>query len=238
MKLKYSVDIVFLLDVTSAMQACLGDFKRCVHNLLDSLSEPKALEGSWRMRVIGFRDRDSEGSAWWVDHPFTSDASEVRSHMQELVCKGGGDEPDSLLDALHAVTHWPVAERGEATAPTNWRHHVDADRIVVIVSDASFKPEFSLADGSRGDVADVIHAIHATRTTILLFAPEAPGYTELGTSNGLEWVPLGALGGNDPLIAMREYFAEKATDTTWLFSWIARRAMVDAPLDPEVSATE
>jgi hypothetical protein len=245
MAYKSSADIVFLLDVTSGMRACLANFYRCIDNLLANLTDAKTLDasaiGDWRMRVLGFRDREADGNQWWVEHPFTSDASEVRSHLQGLECKGGGDEPESLLDAPYAITQWPVAEKGVAGSPAQWRHRVDAYRIVVIVSDASFKSEFSTADGSRGQIVDAMVACQAARLRIYLFAPFAPAYEELACINGLEWEPLGELGGDFPLAVMRDYFAEKAADKTWLFKSFDKQVGLEAPLPEgwfEIDSTE
>lgn len=201
-------DIVFLLDATGSMVECLRAVTDNIANFVDTLTSPDANGGvlikDWRIRVLGYRDKDADGSYWLIDNPFTSDVAQVKSQLAALEAKGGGDEPESLLDAMYTVAQWPVAERGGAAPPTAWRHRHDAARIVIVFTDASCKPTFVTDSQASGSVADLINTYHANKLKVCLFAPEAPVYADLSGMNGLEWEPVGVLGAN-PVLALNEY---------------------------------
>jgi len=201
-------DIVFLLDASSGMQECIQAVTHNISLFVDTLCTSDANGGvlikDWRIRVVAYRDRDSDGQHWFVDNPFSSDISQVKSQLAALEAKGGGDEPESLLDAMFMLTQWPSAEKGVAPLPTGWRHRHDAARIVVMFTDASCKPTFKNASGSEGGVEDLINAYHANKLKVIMFAPETPLYLDLSAMNGLEWEPVGKLG-EKPELALKEF---------------------------------
>jgi hypothetical protein len=193
-------DIVFLLDASGSMDKCLRAVTDNIAAFVDTLSTPDANGGvlikDWRIRVIGYRDKEADGSHWWLDSPFSGDVAQVKANLAALEPKGGGDEPESLLDAMYTISQWPSAEKGSAASPTGWRHRHDATRIVIIFTDASCKPTFTAGDGTRGSVSDLINAYHANRLKVCLFAPDTPLYADLSSMNGLEWEPVGTLDSN------------------------------------------
>ncbi len=206
-------DIVFLLDASGSMKECIQAVTQNIATFVDTLATPDANGGiqikDWRIRVIGYRDRDADGSQWLVDNSFSADIAEVKGQLAALEAKGGGDEPESLLDAMYALTQWPSAEKGAQALPTGWRHRHDAARVVVVFTDASCKPSFKAADGATGSVNDLIQACMANKLKVILYAPEAPCYTDLSMMNGLEWEPVGALGDN-PVQALKDYTSNAA----------------------------
>ena len=206
-------DIVFLLDASGSMKDCIRAVADNIAAFVETLNTPDANGGvlikDWRVRVLGYRDREADGSHWWIDNPFTSDLTQVKAQLSALEAKGGGDEPESLLDAMYTVSQWPSAERGAPASPNGWRHRHDAARVVIIFTDASCKPDFTAADGSRGSVMDLINAYHANKLKVCLFAPDAPSHGDLSSMNGLEWEPVGSLESN-PQQALKEYVANTA----------------------------
>lgn len=204
-------DIVFLLDASGSMKECIQAVTQNIATFVDTLASPDANGGiqikDWRIRVMGYRDRDADGDQWLVDNPFTSDINQVKSQLSALEAKGGGDEPESLLDAMYALTQWPSAERGEQGLPNGWRHRYDAARVVVIFTDASCKPGFKAADGSTGTVTDLVNAYNQNKLKVIMYAPMAPSYAELGGMSGLEWEPVGELG-NKPVDALKAYTSD------------------------------
>jgi Mg-chelatase subunit ChlD len=201
-------DIVFLIDASGSMEECIQAVTNNVSNFVDTLAAPDANGGviikDWRICVIGYRDRDAEPSQWLVENPFTSDIGEVKAQLANLEAKGGGDEPESLFDAMYMLTELPSADKGAQALPNGWRHRHDAARIVVVFTDASSKNSFRASDGSTGTVDDLIQAYHASKLKVILFAPNAPCYSELSMMNGLEWDPVGAVGEN-PVQALKEF---------------------------------
>lgn len=201
-------DIVFLLDSTGSMQECLRAVTDNIAAFVDTLTTPDANGGilikDWRIRVLGYRDRDEDGQQWLVDNPFTADVATAKYQLSALVAKGGGDEPESLLDAMYQLTLWPEAEQGAQPSPTGWRHRHDAARVVVIFTDASCKPTYRTANGDTASVDDLINNYHAMRLKVILYAPDTPLYGELSAMNGLEWEPIGSLD-EDPVQALKDY---------------------------------
>ena len=206
-------DIVFLLDASGSMKECIQAVTQNIATFVDTLATPDANGGilikDWRIRVLGYRDRDADGDQWLVDNPFSSDIAAVKAQLAALEAKGGGDEPESLFDAMYALTQWSSAEKGAQALDTGWRHRHDAARVVVIFTDASCKPGFQAADGSPGPVNDLMQAYNANKLKVILYAPMAPSYTELGTMSGLEWEPVGELG-DKPVEALKAYTSDAA----------------------------
>lgn len=227
-------DIVFLLDATFSMAPCLDAVTRNISTFIDTLNTPDANGGvlikDWRIRVVGYRDRDCDGAQWLVDNPFSTDAGEVKSQLTSLKAAGGGDEPESLLDAMYQVSQWASAEKGAPAAANGWRHRHDAARIVVIFTDASCKNTFTASDGSGGTVDDLIQAYHAAKLKVILFAPEAPVYSDLSAMNGLEWEPVGALGGN-PQQALVD-FTTDASNFRKVMEALAKTVSASAAVPP------
>lgn len=201
-------DIVFLLDASGSMKECLRAVTDNIASFVDTLASPDANGGvlikDWRIRVVGYRDKESDGSHWWLDNPFSSDVAQVKANLAALEARGGGDEPESLLDAMYTLSQWPSADKGSPASPTGWRHRHDATRIVIIFTDASCKPSFTTADGTTGSVSDLINNYHANKLKVCLFAPETPLYADLSSMNGLEWEPVGTLDSN-PVQALKEF---------------------------------
>lgn len=201
-------DIVFLLDASGSMAECIQAVTQNISTFVDTLSASDANGGvlikDWRIRVLAYRDKDADGSQWFIDNPFTGDIATVKSQLATLEAKGGGDEPESLLDAMYALTQWSSADKGAAPESSGWRHRHDAARVVVIFTDASCKPSFKTATGTDGSVDDLIQAYHANKLKVVLYAPEAPLYADLAAMNGLEWEPVGVLGDN-PVQALKDY---------------------------------
>jgi len=207
-KKKATPDIVFLLNATGSMRGCFQAVTQCIAAVVDALGKPDAygrvLIEDWRVRVLTYRDRLTDGSCWFIDNPFTGDITEVKSQLAALEAKGGGDEPESLLDAMYTLTQWSAAEKGVTPSPSGWRHLHDAARVVVIFTDASCHPSIKTAAGSDGSVDDLILACQASKLGVLLHAPETPLYGDLAAMNGLEWAPMGSLIDN-PVQALNDY---------------------------------
>jgi hypothetical protein len=205
-------DIVFLIDVSGSMADCIKAVTTNISTFIGTLTNADANGGvlikDWRARVIGYRDKDCDGGQWLVENNFTSDVAELKSQLENLKAAGGGDEPESLLDAMYTLSQWASAEKGAAPAANGWRYRSDAARIVAIFTDATCKEQFSLSDGSTGTYSDMHNLYAAQRLKVVLFAPEAPCYTELSQMSGLEWEQVGSIG-NDPQKALVDF----TTDT-------------------------
>jgi len=213
-KKRVALDIVFLLDCSASMQACLptivGSLTHIVAELGTAASSLEYMRNfDCRFRVVGYRDKESDGSQWWIDNPFTSDVAQVGSQLAALEAKGGTDGPRSLLDAMYTVAEWPSAEKGSAASSDGWRYRHDAGRFVLIFTDAGTKPDFTAPDGARGSMSDLIKACRDSRLQVCLFAPETEQYMGLAVMDALSWEPIG-VPGPDSARTLKDFCAESA----------------------------
>ena len=194
-KTKGVADLVFLVDVTGSMSTCIDALRKNIEAFIDSLSRGDENNAApvrdWRGKVVGYRDiesADGEGLPWIVDNPFVRDASALKAQLSELKAEGGGDEPESLLDALYQVASMEATPKGaQGEDPTRWRYRSDAARVVVVFTDASFKETMSLPAAKGGSLQDVANVVMANRIILSLFAPNFEGYDRLSQIDKSEW---------------------------------------------------
>jgi hypothetical protein len=134
--LAYAVDIVFCIDTTGSMAPVIETVKDgaiSFHKRLESAMASKNKSISQlRLRVIGYRDfaddpRDAiEESNFWHIPEQTHD---FEAFVRGLRAGGGGDEPESGLEALSLAID------------SDWERGLDRRRhIIVIFTDASAHP--------------------------------------------------------------------------------------------------
>jgi hypothetical protein len=176
-------DIVFLIDVSGSMAPAIDSLKANIGTFVESLSKGEGNNVSpvrdWRAKAVGYRDFDHDAQPF-IDNPFVTDVEALRSQLAGLTAEGGDDEPESLLDALFKVANMGQTEKGaQSLDATKWRYRSDAARVVVVFTDASFKPAMTIPGGKGGGVQDVTNAVINNRIILSLFAPDMPGYDEL-----------------------------------------------------------
>ncbi|MBN2584531.1 MAG: VWA domain-containing protein [Planctomycetes bacterium] len=181
-KVKGVVDIVFLLDATGSMQPCIDALKTNISTFIDTLTTKNANNQTpvkhWRAKAVGYRDFTSDAVPL-VDNPFVEDAAAVKSQLAGITAEGGGDEAESLLDALYQVASMEQTGKGGQYEPTKWRYRSEAARVVVVFTDAPYKEV--MANPSGGTFEDLKNAIHANRIVLSIFAPNLPCYDLLAS---------------------------------------------------------
>lgn len=181
-KKKGVADFIFLVDGTGSMHKCMRALKDNISVFLEGLNDAQGALHDWRGKVVVYRDVDADGSGWMENNPFVqNDPVSIRSQVQTLEAKGGGDEPESLLDALHMIATMGHTEKGAVTLdPMKWRYPSDAGRVVILFTDASFhsrikyKPEVA-----GGTINDVFAAMTNARIILHFFAPDNEDYNRL-----------------------------------------------------------
>ena len=152
---KYAVDIIFCIDVTGSMGPVIEAVKenvRSFHSLLDSaMAEKEKAISQLRVRVIAYRDfADNPSNAIELTGFLTlpGRTGEFESFVQRLRATGGGDEPESGLEALSLAidSDW---ERGQ-----DRRRHV-----IALFTDASAHP---LGDAAARGVSTYPPSVPAT----------------------------------------------------------------------------
>ena len=188
-------DLVFVVDVSGSMATCIDALRGNIEAFIDTLSRGDANNAApvkdWRARVVGYRDIDSaeaEHLPWIVDNAFVREAGALKAQLAALQANGGGDEPESLLDALYKVASMEAVPKGSQTEDANkWRYRSDAARVVIVFTDASFKETMNIAEAKGGSLQDVANVSMANRVILSLFAPNFEGYDRLSQIDKSEW---------------------------------------------------
>ena len=222
-KTKGVADVVFLVDVSGSMSTCIDALRRNIEAFIDSLSTGDVNNAApvkdWRGKVVGYRDIDaaqSEGIEWIVDNPFVRDTAALKAQLATLRAEGGGDEPESLLDALYKVATMEATAKGsQSEDPGKWRYRSDAARVVVVFTDASFKETMSIQEAKGGSLQDVANVVMANRIILSLFAPNFEGYDRLSQIDKSEWEVIEYEGLN-PQQALEKFTADPANFRTTL----------------------
>ena len=213
-KVRGVADIVFVVDITGSMQPCIDALRENIKVFIDHISSTDANHGSpvkdWRGRVVGYRGFIADGEKdWIIDSPFVRDATALKNQLGLLEAKGGGDEPESLLDALFVVAKAEACERGEAESDLKWRARGTAARVVVVFTDASYHPTMSIPLASGGKATDAKNAMVQAKIRLSVFAPELPCYDELSDLPHSEFTLI-PLNGSSPIEALEAFTREKA----------------------------
>lgn len=200
-KVKGVVDIVFLMDASGSMQKCIDRLRDNLGLFIDKLGTVDPNGGGvvkdWRAKVVGYRDYEVDAANWLVDNPFTRDVAGLKAQLSNLTAMGGGDEPESLLDALYAVGSMPAVGIQDPEEASKWRYKRQAARVVIVFTDAPFKPAIAIPEAKGGTVKDIINLIQANRLILSIFAPPRPCYDELGAADKSEFMPTVDQAGNE-----------------------------------------
>lgn len=209
-KVKGVVDIVFLIDATASMKPCIEALKQNISLFVDSLTVKGPNNENpikhWRGKAVGYRDTKVD-KVWFVDNPFVEDATHLKAQLAGLRPEGGGDEPESLLEAIYKVATWDQTAKGAPADPGKWRYRSDAARIVVAFTDASYHPKMTEPDG--GTVGDVINVIVSNRILLNLYAPEMACHDELSKADKSDYFAI-PLDGKNPQEALEEFTRDQA----------------------------
>ncbi|MYB76282.1 MAG: VWA domain-containing protein, partial [Chloroflexi bacterium] len=115
------LDVLFLLDATGSMADEINQIKSTLlsisHRISDLPSQPDL-----RFGMVTYRDRGDQFIT--RTYPFESNIMEFVTSIQGVVADGGGDEPESLNEALHVAVN-----------QVDWRLG-DAIRLVFLIADA------------------------------------------------------------------------------------------------------
>ena len=222
-KTKGVADVVFLIDVSGSMAPIIDALRKNIEAFVDSLSSGGANSAApvrdWRGKVVGYRDIEaasSEGVEWIEDHPFVRDTAALKAQLASLQAQGGGDEPESLLDALYKVATMEATPKGSQSEDAGkWRYRSDAARVVVVFTDASFKETMSIPEAKGGSLQDVANVVMANRIILSLFAPNFEGYDRLSQIDKSEWEVVEYEGLN-PQQALQKFTGDPANFRTTL----------------------
>lgn len=214
-KVKGVCDIVFLVDATGSMQPAINDLKNNIKMFFNALSNAdsngESLVKDWRARVIGYRDVRHDGKNWWIDNKFVRDPEQIEKQLDAIVADGGGDEPESLLDALYMITKFGSTPKcAQEENDSMWRYRSDAARIVIVFSDASFHGQTYLPDASGLDWRDIANLVMQEKIRLSIYAPHMNCYDDLSQIDKCEYMPIefDPSVQNDAVYKLRDFTAD------------------------------
>lgn len=172
-----TVDVVMCIDVTGSMSGIINTVKRNAINFYDQFNQCCLEEGitlaSLNAQVISFRDKNVDYN-WLSTSPtylLPEQRDQYNAHVNSLYADGGGDTPESGLEALQAAfnkTDWGVDDG----------YH---RQVVILWTDAPYLIG-SYSDVTLDNVAAQWNTLPSGRR-LILFAPNGRGYE----SNGDSW---------------------------------------------------
>ena len=196
---KYPIDIVFVIDVTGSMGDALSNVKRMAigfHKRLNDGMNKKIKEiETLRARVITFGDLFDEGEEaikWTKFFNLPEENEDFCNFINGLEAAGGGDEPESALEALWLAIRSPWRKVGYKSR-----------QIIVVFTDASAHPISNhkikdFQDSMRfpasiyeieagwGTVSDP-GVMNSLTKRLLVFAPEVDPWTEIENWENTTW---------------------------------------------------
>ena len=186
--LAYAVDIVFCIDVTGSMTPILDTVKSNALRFYDDVQKNLTQKGKnvdqLRVRVVAFRDFAADGPAAMQESPFyllPQDQGQFSDFVNRLIAQGGGDAPESGLEAVSLAIN------------SSWTASGDRRRQVIVVwTDAPTQPLGSApvpsdlegrVPASFSDLTDVWEneqgVMGSSSKRLILFAPDGPGWSDI-----------------------------------------------------------
>ena len=118
--MSYAVDIVFCIDVTGSMNPIIDAVKANALGFYDDVQANLTEKGKnveqLRVRLIAFRDFVADGDAALEESPFftlPAERSGFSEFVNGLIAQGGGDAPESGLEAVALAVNSPWTTTGD-----------------------------------------------------------------------------------------------------------------------------
>ena len=186
--LSYAVDIVFCIDVTGSMTPIIDAVKTNALRFYDDVQTNLTAKGKnvdeLRVRVIAFRDFAADGDSALQESPFfrlPAERGGFSDFVNGLIAEGGGDAPESGLEAVALAVNSPWTNRGDRRR-----------QVVVVWTDQPanpLNPEIVPADLKSRVPADFSALtdlwedtqgpLGASSKRLILFAPDGPGWSDI-----------------------------------------------------------
>lgn len=186
--LSYAVDIVFCVDVTGSMTPILDQVKanalRFYSDVQSNLTAKGKTIDELRVRVVAFRDIVADGDAALQESPFFALPAEEKGFsgfVNGLAAEGGGDAPESGLEAVALAMTSPWTTRGDRRRQVIvvWTdqpaHPLDASTLPPALAGrvpADFSALTDLWEDPQGPLG-------SSSKRLILFAPDGPGWSDI-----------------------------------------------------------
>jgi hypothetical protein len=130
---KPRIEVCFVLDTTGSMSGLIEGAKQKIWSIANEMISAKPTP-EIRLGLVAYRDRGDQYVTRTVD--LSSDIDDVYSHLQSFHAAGGGDEPESVNEALQ-----------EAVRKMSWSNDRKVLKIIFLVGDAP--PHMDYANGPK-----------------------------------------------------------------------------------------
>jgi Mg-chelatase subunit ChlD len=130
---KPRIEVCFVLDTTGSMGGLIEGAKQKIWSIANEMISAKPMP-ELKLGLIGYRDRGDE----YVVKSFrlTDDIDSIYAHLRDFQAAGGGDEPESVNEAL-----------AEAIEKMPWSRDRKVLKIIFLVGDAP--PHLDYVDGPK-----------------------------------------------------------------------------------------
>ena len=186
--LSYAVDIVFCIDVTGSMDPITDAVKANALRFYDDVQSNLTAKGKnvdeLRVRVVAFRDFVADGEAAMDESPFyrlPDERSEFSDFVNGLIAEGGGDAPESGLEAVALAMNSPWTTRGDRRRQVVvvWTDQ-PANALDASVVPAELRPRVPADFSALTDLwEDTQGPLGASSKRLILFAPDGPGWSDI-----------------------------------------------------------
>ena len=189
--LRYAVDIVFCIDVTGSMNPILDAVKQNALRFYDDVQANLTAKGKnvdqLRVRVVAFRDFHVNTENALVESsffPLPEERTAFDRFINELVAEGGGDAPESGLEAVALAINSPWTSAGDRRRQVIvvWTdqpaHPLDTTVLPPDLA-GSVPADFSALTDSWEDAQGVLGP---SSKRLILFAPDGPGWSDISAN--------------------------------------------------------
>lgn len=165
-KVKAKADVVFCFDCTGSMSGCIANVKEYANAFALGLASG-ANPIDWRMRATGYGDLELNEEIQ-NSFDFVPTVPEFQTQLANIRMCGGGDEPESTLDAIVV-----------AAKTSKWRSQVH--KIVVVFTDAHTKDIHSSTRKTFAinNVDELKIGLTEDHIKLFLWGPSDPNYNAL-----------------------------------------------------------
>lgn len=157
-----SVDFIVVFDITGSMDNEIRGVKRKISDFVDRV---KNAGFDYRLSLVTFKDRVVKGN-----YGFTSNVEVFKSWLSSLSASGGGDDPESALDALMYAMRLPARR--------------EALKVLILVTDAPYHYKGDGSGFSKYNVDDVRNMMGKFGFIIYSISPTSPEYKKLVSGFG------------------------------------------------------
>lgn len=170
-KVKGVVDLVFCFDCTMSMDRCIDQVKDNAQAFVDELKNQEQMVPDWRVKAMGYRDFNTDEEKIINHFSFVNDVASFQNQLSQLRADGGGDNPESTLDAL-----W------YALKETDWRQTGKCHKVIVLFTDDITHPVHQDTIDRFGIVGGIDYLLQELLTShikLFLFAKSCDDYDKL-----------------------------------------------------------